>query len=81
MATVAEELTEVEKERLDISKWYVLVREIPPQQIKLFFRRLREITARRVTAGDSETLEDVGRQLKGISFVESKFLAMREEAK
>lgn len=81
MPTLLEDLTACEKDRLDLELWYPFISRIPEKQIKLFFQRLREQVSKRIISGQDDVIKQIGQQLAGISFVESKFLQIKNEQK
>lgn len=80
MNTVAQELTECEKDKLDINKIYAVIKELSDKDITLFFQRLCDITRKRVSPGCTiENLVEIQQTLKGITFVESKLKQIKKE--
>lgn len=78
--TLAQELTESEKDQLDIQKWYVVVKQLSDRDITLFFQRIADVIRKRVSPGCTlENLVEIQQTLKGITFVESQLKRIKKE--
>lgn len=77
----ADELVQVEKDTLDLTQLHFFLQRTSEKQLKLLFERFRSLVLRKASSGEAGVLLEVSHQLKGISFVESKFLQIKNEQK
>lgn len=78
--TVSQELTDCEKDHLDINKIYTAIKELSDKDITLFFQRLCEIQKKRISPGcTDENLREIRDSIRGINFVEAKLKQIKKE--
>lgn len=79
---ILKDIKECEKEILDVLPWATFLKSQSEKQIRLFFKRISQFQTNRISSGTTkEQAEEIIQTVKGISFIEQKFLQIKNEEK